>query len=356
MGTPQVAPRIKPAKLAGDVIRQHVELVAFLWGQRDRLLDADPPEIDAAEGIRERLEIHLDALRIASRAAWPFVIDQWASFQEKGELFAYAWLAIELEDAMRLDEAIAVLRSEEQAAKGFVGALEHHRPERIAPWVRQWTSHPDSIRRRLAAHAFELHGISPGETLLQFLNDSDAETRCIALRLTAKFRQSKYIKPVVVMLDNDDASVRFWAAAALAELGLTEIAQPHLKAAAMSDEPHALVAMRTLIRTGKKSEILPWLGSLMRSGNVMAVRAVGMLEDKRSLHWLIQRMREPPLAVAAGAAFLELFPGASREDDLFTIDPAEAGPNFATRFEYGEQKIPLADNVAAWARTAGVLN
>jgi uncharacterized protein (TIGR02270 family) len=297
--------------------------------------------------------VHLDALRIAGAASWPFANEQWSDFPDKGELFTCAWLAIELEDERRLNESIEFFRAERNAASGFVGALEIHRADKIARWVRQWVSHEDPTRRQLGAHAIDVHKMDPGKTLLHLLKDSAPETRSIGLRLTARFRRIEFVEAVAALLDDRDAQVRFWAAIALAELGFGERAKPDLEAVAASDDANALTALRTLIKTTQSQEVRSWLGGLMRAANPAAVRAVGMLNDKTYLNWLVDRMREPAMATAAGAAFLELFPDATQEDDLFTIDPAEAGLEFVHHFEYGEQKIPLADRVMEWAKATG---
>ena len=214
-------------------------------------------------------------------------------------------------------------------------------------------SHEDPVRRQLAAHAIEVHKMDPGRTLLHLLKDSGAETRCIGLRLAARLRHTELVQVVGALLDDRDAQVRFWASIALAELGFGERARPSLEAVAASGDANALTALRTLIKTTEPREVRSWLGGLMRAANPAAVRAVGMLNDKTHLNWLVDRMREPAMAAAAGAAFLELFPDATQEDDLFTIDPAEAGFEFARHFEYGEHKIPLADKVVEWAKAAG---
>ena len=60
------------ARIIPDVVREHVELAAFQWAQRDTLAHADPPAApEVIAGIDARLEANLDAIRIAGAAAWP---------------------------------------------------------------------------------------------------------------------------------------------------------------------------------------------------------------------------------------------------------------------------------------------
>jgi hypothetical protein len=92
------------------------------------------------------------------------------------------------------------------------------------------------------------------------------------------------------------------------------------------------------------------MGGLMQTPATapVAVRGLGMLGDRSVLVWLIERMREPPVAVAAVAAFLELFPEAREETKLFSVDPEELGPGFARHFENDVVTLGLPDRVESW--------
>jgi len=85
----------------------------------------------------------------------------------------------------------------------------------------------------------------------------------------------------------------------------------------------------------------------------VAVRGVGMLGARSVLPWLIERMREPSVAVAAVAAFLELFPKAREETKLFTVDPEELGPAFDEHFADEVIRLAVPNKVETWARDTG---
>jgi hypothetical protein len=86
----------------------------------------------------------------------------------------------------------------------------------------------------------------------------------------------------------------------------------------------------------------------------IAVRSIGMLRDRGRLAWLVERMREPPVSIAAGASFAELFPEAPW-DELSSADMEEVGPDFIDYFGDSIVRVPLADKVAEWGRAAGAL-
>ena len=152
------------ARIIPDVVREHVELAAFQWAQRDTLAHADPPAApEVIAGIDARLEANLDAIRIAGAAAWPFVIDAFESYPEKGELFVAGFLALETGDEKRLEQAVNFARGQADRGRGLVGAFRWLPPDRNAGRVRAWLDDPDAMKRALAVgRAGRVRGGRPG--------------------------------------------------------------------------------------------------------------------------------------------------------------------------------------------------
>jgi len=344
--------------IAADVVRQHAELVAFLWGQRDTLLSEDAADLKVVEGIDRRLHVNLDAMRIAGKAAWPFLMEQYEAFPEKGELFAFAWMALELKDRERIAQSVQFGQASKDDALGFVGALACRRPEDIGPLVREWISGQDGFKRYLAVSACAEHGVDPKRLLARLVQDADARVRASSLRLAGRLGRTDLVHEMENALDADDERVRLWAAWALTELGSGQLARAELRRVAVAGGPEALTALRAAIKAGPDKDVRTWMGGLMKSRESasLAVRGAGMLGDRSALAWLIQQMRVPMLAISASAAFLELFPEARHEDDFFTADPDKAGQLFVEYFGDDSATIPLADKIEAWAKSKGMLS
>ncbi|RWP57720.1 hypothetical protein [Mesorhizobium sp.] len=79
------------APVLREIVRQHAEMAAFLWTVYDyNLLNPGKnPDMDEERLARlvERLEAHLDGLRVAGDAGRKIAEELYAEFSEAGELF-----------------------------------------------------------------------------------------------------------------------------------------------------------------------------------------------------------------------------------------------------------------------------
>lgn len=84
------------APVLPDIIRQHAEQAAFLWTiyEHALLFPDDNPEMDALRIARllERLEAHLDGLRIAGAEGLAAAEQRYRDYPEPGELFVIRML------------------------------------------------------------------------------------------------------------------------------------------------------------------------------------------------------------------------------------------------------------------------
>ncbi|HDR28551.1 hypothetical protein [Rhodovulum sp.] len=80
-----------PAPVLDQIVRQHAEQAAFLWTIHDRhmLNPKANEEMDALRLSRliERLEAHLDGLRVAGADGLRIARELFAEYPEPGELF-----------------------------------------------------------------------------------------------------------------------------------------------------------------------------------------------------------------------------------------------------------------------------
>ena len=79
-----------------DIVRQHAEMAAFLWTVYDYHLlhPLENPDMDEDRLARliERLEAHLDGLRVAGDFGRQIAAERFAACSEPGELFVIRML------------------------------------------------------------------------------------------------------------------------------------------------------------------------------------------------------------------------------------------------------------------------
>ncbi|RWG88435.1 hypothetical protein [Mesorhizobium sp.] len=87
-----------PAPVLREIVRQHAEMAAFLWMVYDRHLlhPQENPELDEVRVARlvERLEAHLDGLRVAGDIGREIARQRYAEYPDPGELFVIRMLSV----------------------------------------------------------------------------------------------------------------------------------------------------------------------------------------------------------------------------------------------------------------------
>src|SRR5687768_236888 len=83
------------------VVSQHAEEAAFLWTLRNRAVDEPHYSLEELAALDERVEAHLDGLKIAGNTGWEFCRKNMAH-QGPGEVFALSVVAFAGGDRERM--------------------------------------------------------------------------------------------------------------------------------------------------------------------------------------------------------------------------------------------------------------
>src|SRR4051812_1330674 len=104
------------------VVDQHAEEAAFLWHLRAAAAVGPRHTLGALADLDERVEAHLDGLRIAGPRAWE-VCAEALPLKEPGEVFVVAALALHLGAHEQLSAVLDAAGLDAVRARGIVSAI-----------------------------------------------------------------------------------------------------------------------------------------------------------------------------------------------------------------------------------------
>lgn len=324
-----------------DIVAQHAEEAAFLWHLRDLAVDRPHYAVRHLRRLEERLEAHLDGLRVAGAEGIELAQAELDRHPEPGEAFALAFLLLEAGEDGRLSALLELVRAVPSSLRGLEGALGWLEPGALAGRVGPWLDSPDPLERRLGLVACSLHRVDPGRRLEPLLADPDGAVRARALRLVGELGRRALRPALLAALSDPDPVCRLWAAWSAVRLGEGGAALTALLGEAETAEPDGWPALDLAVRAMPAAEAAGWIRAMHRTPGQArrVVRALGALGDPAVVPWLLARLDDPALARLAGEAF-SLVTGA----DLAFLDldrPPPAEPPFGPSDEPAEEEVAL---------------
>ena len=100
----------------------NIRIYQQYWLLRDHAVRAPHYSLSDLAGLDNRVEAHLDALRIADKQGWPFCVDG-LRHEETGEVFAVALIAFGSGIAERIQQVCAAVEAVPETLRGLVSAL-----------------------------------------------------------------------------------------------------------------------------------------------------------------------------------------------------------------------------------------
>jgi len=104
------------------VLEQHTEESAFLWLLRDSAVYESHYSLSDLAHLDDRVEAHIDGLRIAGDEGWEIVKDALA-LEEAGEVFTTGVLAFESGIEERIQAVLEAGSTKYELSRGVVSAL-----------------------------------------------------------------------------------------------------------------------------------------------------------------------------------------------------------------------------------------
>lgn len=311
------------------VLDLHAEEAGFLALLRDYALRAPHYDLDDLGKLEDRIDAHLDGLRIAGHRGLETLLAQLGP-HTIGEMFASVVLAFEAHNTNGLSQLSEHIRDAVATERGYLMALGWLDWEWVSPWIEPMLSSPKPLFRRLGLAACGMHRHDPGPALLTELSQADPGVLARAARTAGELRRHDLMPSLRAHRLHNDAATRFWVNWASAQMGDEHALEPLRQ---FTEQPGEFQyrALCVMLAWQDRQRSLAWIRLLIENPEQrrIGIQAIGLLGDPINVPWLIQQMSDLPYARVAGEAF-SLMIGADLallNLELQASPDFEAGPN-----------------------------
>lgn len=322
-----------------DLCEQHAEDASFLWLLRDQAVYS--PNYTAYElaALDERIEAHLDGLRIGEDIGWAACKENLA-WKDPGEVFTGTAVAFNTGKKQNIDAVLDVGAQNLILSRGVISGVAWNYNKNMSPFVKSFIQSEEAIVRRIGVGVCGVLRSDMGTVLDQLINDKDAIVSTRALKAAGESGRVDTLSTCLQHLNHDDEDCRYWAAWSAALLGDKQASIETLKELALQGGERAEQACDLVGRYMDLNLAQSWLHGLGQKQenhrlSVIFASAIGM---PVLVSWLINMMTIPDLARKAGEAFTNIT-GADLVDFHLAGDEPEG-------FEAGPTENPADEMVA----------
>lgn len=336
-----------------NIVEQHAAEAAFLWTTRSRAATAPHYSLKTLATLDDRVEAHLDGLRIAGKAGWS-LCEASLEHPEDGGVFPLAVLAFEAADRQQMLVALTAGSISANTKRALVSALGWLEFRSIEPAIRQLLKAKLPAHRAVGVAACAIQRIDPGSILAAAVDDPDPALRARSLRAVGELKRHDLVNPVRAHLTDEDEGCRFWASWTSTLYGDAAGRISLMKWLGRDDafgQTALQLALRALdIERGRERIRLMAKDPTQRRS---AVTGAGILGDPTTVPWLIGHMDSPGLARLAGEAFSMITGVDLGQSDLDRAAPPEDVPDDPSaadpaREEDSQLPWPRQELVDAW--------
>jgi uncharacterized protein (TIGR02270 family) len=323
------------------VVQLHAEEAAFLWHLRDDVIRQPHYNLAEIAELDNRVEAHLDGLRVNGEPAWQTVKEQAEQFGEAGEVFAATVLALESGERDRLEPLFALAGAAPELERPLISAFGWTSAPVVSGLMRALMSSAAPSARRVAVAAQSIRREDLGQSWPRLLHDDDPRVRARAIRAAAELGKHDALSELRQFMNDKDPACRFWAASSAARLGDRSTAvSDALRDIAVQAGPFQERAIGMTVRTTNPGDVRDWLRPFWKDVKTLRLAAAGIAASGNVdfVPVLLQIMQVDAAARPAGEAFT-MISGVHLSYDKLERDQPED-------FQAGPTEDPADENVA----------
>ncbi|GAM09399.1 hypothetical protein OR1_01677 [Geobacter sp. OR-1] len=302
-----------------DIVGQHAEEASFLWLLRTNATGDPRSTLSRLGQHDERVEAHIDGLRIAGDAGWD-VCKQALQEGDAGEAFAAAVLAFESNEEGRIRVVRETCDAKPDLCQGVISALGWLSWQQVEPYVDMLLGDDSLPWRYVGLAASAAHRRDPGRVLTDALKDADSALRARALRTAGELGHPDFLPLLKQQFEDDDEACRFWAAWSASLLG--EPTSVELLISFAQNRCFGERAVSLAVRLMDQQTAIDRLEELSQKLGLvrLSVQGLGAIGDPRMVPFLIELMAIPDVARVAGES-LSMITGVNIADVKLETQP-----------------------------------
>ncbi|NQZ30557.1 MAG: TIGR02270 family protein [Oceanospirillaceae bacterium] len=292
-----------PIAIIPTIIDRHVEDAAFLWLQRDAAVTEPHYDLKDLAELDERLTAHLDGLQVAGDYAWQ-VAEQALEYNEPGEIFVAAWLAINGLDGKQLEQVLDLVKDNPPNYRALISALAWHDIEHTQGLLNSFLQANDQDYLCLGMHLCALKRIDPGAVITQALSSKNELLVSRTLRAIGELGRKDLLGLLAPFRASENPQQSFWANWSALLLGDSNGAES-LKFHVINGSEFSLPALQLIARALPGDTLKNVLQLLAKNPQTLrlAMQGAGISGDPFWIAGILKYMQTPELARVCGEAF-----------------------------------------------------
>ena len=339
------------------IIAQFAEEAAFLRHLRTRVVVAPHFTLDDLVKLDERIEAHIDGLRVAGDAGWEMCLKSLGG-EAPEDCFAPSVLALESGNAGRIQAVLDAIAGDPAKARALISALGWLPQAQAEPHINNLLSSESPFQRYLGIAASAIHRRDPGHLLGKTVDDGFPLLMARSLRAYGELGRGCELDSCILRgaFADDDDEIRFSAAWSATLAGNKEAVEV-LKSFVVPESPYKEKAMNAGLRRMEAAAALGWQRHLADCPDTLrlAIISAGIIGDPVLVPWLIEQMNNPALARIAGEAFTMITGVDLESEEMRGMRPE--GFNVGPTDDPGDDNVSMdPDDDLPWPNAEAVLH
>ena len=287
-----------------DVIEQHWEEGGILWSRRCSAVGRPSFGLRSLSQLDERVEAHLDALRIAGKEGWDLCLKT-AAWEDGGEAFVLGVLAFAAADEARFKEIAQRAVAGPALARGLVSALGWLDVSVTQSRIQDLLNSKLLVERRIGLAAAAAQRMPLNGSLTDALKNDDELLRARACRAVGEMGRADLVRFVQPQIASSSEECAFWSAWSLALLSSEASALSRLRDFVSAGGSRGDRAADILFRRLNPGIAVDYHRQLAQNPERarLAITVAGIIGDPALIPWLLEQMNDPKKARLAAAAF-----------------------------------------------------